>query len=59
MIFCWYQKERSDMLQIHDENEVLTDEELTLAKALLKASEHTCLFIRVKHPSYLENSLLK
>ena len=42
MIFCWYQKEQSDMQLIHEENEVLTDEELTVAKAVLKASEHVC-----------------
>ena len=50
MIFCWYQKERSDIQLIHKENEVLTNEELSIAKTALKASGHANLFIRTKHP---------
>ena len=50
MLFCWYQKERSDMRMIHEENEVLTNEELANVKTALKGSKHTCLFIRIEHP---------
>ena len=50
MLFCWYQKERNDMQKIHEENDVLTDDELAFAKQSLRALEHACLFIRVKHP---------
>ena len=44
MLFYWYQKEHSDMQVIHEENEVLTDEELAVAKAALKASE-PCILV--------------
>ena len=53
MLFCWYPKERSDMRMIHEENEVLTNEELANVKAALKGSKHTCLFIRIEHPREL------
>ena len=35
---------------IHEENDVLTNEELPLAKAKLKDSKHACLFICVEYP---------
>ena len=48
-LFIWYPKERADFRIIHEENDVLTNEELPLAKAKLKESKHACLFIRVEH----------
>ena len=49
-LFIWYPKERNDFRLIHEENDVLTNEELPLAKAKLKGSKHACLFIRVEYP---------
>ena len=46
MVFCWYQKERNDMQKIHEENDVLSDEELCIAKCVLKTSKHACLFLK-------------
>ena len=44
-IFVWYPKERRDLKMIHDENDVLTDDELVVAKNFLKKSKHACLYI--------------
>ena len=46
----WYLKERADLKKIHDENDVLTDDEVVVAKKFLKRSKHTCLYIRIKFP---------
>ena len=35
---------------IHDENNVLTDDELVIVRGLLKESKHACLYIQNKHP---------
>ena len=45
-IFVWYPKERGDLKMIHDENDVLTDDELVVARNFLKKSKHACLYIR-------------
>ena len=50
-IFVWYPKERGDLKMIHDENDVLTDEELVVVRDLLKNSEHACLYICNEFPS--------
>ena len=34
-VFVWYPKERADLKAIHDENDVLTDDELVVARGLL------------------------
>ena len=49
-IFVWYPKERGDLKMIHDENDVLTDDELVVARKFLKKSKHTCLYIRNELP---------
>ena len=49
-IFFWYPKERADLKMIHDENHVLTDDELVIVKDFLKTSKHACLYIRNEHP---------
>ena len=46
----WYLKQRADLKMIHDENDVLTDDELVAARNLLKKSKHACLYIQNKHP---------
>ena len=35
---------------IHDEGDVLTDDELVVARNVFKMSEHACLHIRKKFP---------
>ena len=49
-IFVWYPKERADLKMIHDENNVLTVDELVVARDFLKKLKHACLYIRNEHP---------
>ena len=50
-IFVWYPKESADFKIIHDENNVLTDDdELVIVRGLLKESKYACLYIRNEHP---------
>ena len=49
-IFTWYPKERGDMKIIHDENNVLSNDELVATKEVLKHSKHACLYIRNEYP---------
>ena len=48
-IFVWYPKERTDLKMIHDENDVLTDDELVIVRDFLRTSKHACLYIRNEH----------
>ena len=49
-VFVWYPKERIDLKMIHDENDVLTDDELVIAINFLKKSKHGCLYIQNEFP---------
>ena len=49
-IFVWYQKEKTDLRTIHDENDVLTDNELLFARDFLKKSKYACLYIQNEFP---------
>ena len=49
-IFVWNPKKRADLKMIHDENNVLTDDELVVVRGQLKKSKHACVYIRNKHP---------
>ena len=49
-IFMWYPKERKDMKIIHEENDVLSNDELVVVKDVLKHSKHACLYIRNEYP---------
>ena len=49
-IFVWYPKERGDLKMIHDENDVLTDDELVVARNFLKEVK-TCMSIYTKRIS--------
>ena len=49
-IFVWYPKERADLRTIHDENDVLTDNELVVARDFLKKSKYACLYIQNEFP---------
>ena len=44
-VFVWYPKERADLKMIHDQNNVLTDDELVIDRAFLRTSKHACLYI--------------
>ena len=45
-IFVWYPKERVDLRTIHDENDVLTDDELVVARYFFKKSKYAFLYIQ-------------
>ena len=42
-IFVWYPKERGDLTMIHDENNVLTDDELVVVRDSLRNYEMNIL----------------
>ena len=43
-IFVWYPKERGDLQMIHDENDLLTDDELVFVRTLLRNSKYARLY---------------
>ena len=45
-IFVWYPKERADLKMIHDENNVLMDDESAIVRDFLRTSKHECLYIQ-------------
>ena len=49
-IFVWYPKEKEDFKKIHDENDVLTDDELVVARDFLRNSKYACLYIQNEYP---------
>ena len=49
-MLVWYPKEREDIKMIHDENNLLTTDELVIVRVFLKTSKHACLYIRNEHP---------
>ena len=50
MLYVWYPKNRMDLNTIHEENDVIGQEELARVKAQLKQGKHTCLIMRMEHP---------
>ena len=46
----WYPKKRGDLRVIHDENDVLTDDELIVVRGLLSKTKHACLYIQNEYP---------
>ena len=46
----WYPKETADLKAIHNENDVLTDDELVVVSGLLRKSKHACLYIQNEYP---------
>ena len=50
VIFTWYPKERGDMRTMHEENDVLTNEELIVVKEHFKNVKQACLYIRNEYP---------
>ena len=49
-IFVWYPQKKADLKMIHDENNVLTNDELVIVGDFLRTSKHACLYIRNEHP---------
>ena len=49
MLYVWYPKNRTDLNTIHEENDIIETGELV--KAELKWGKHTCLIMRMEHPS--------
>ena len=49
-VFVWYPKERTDLKLIHDENDVLRNDELVVVRGFLRKSKHACLYIRNEYP---------
>ena len=49
-VFLWYLKERADLKAIHDENDVLTDDELVVARDFLRESRYGSLYIQTEYP---------
>ena len=47
---CVVSKRKKDLTKIHDENDVLTDDELVVARDFLSNSKYACLYIRNKYP---------
>ena len=45
-----YSEERGDLIMILDENDVLTDDELVVARNFLKKSRHAGLYIQNEFP---------
>ena len=45
-VFVWYPKERGDLKVIREENDVLTDNELIVARDFLKSKKYGCLYIQ-------------
>ena len=51
MLYVWYPKNRTDLNTIHEKNDVIGSEELARVKAQLKRGKHTCLIMRMEHPT--------
>ena len=49
-VFLWYPKERADLKAIHDENDVLADDELVVARDFLRESRYGSLYIQTEYP---------
>ena len=49
MLYVWYPKNRTDLNIIHEENDVIGQEELARVKAELKRGMHSCLIMRMEH----------
>ena len=55
MLYVCHPKNRTDLNNIHEENDVIeTQEELARVKRELKRGKHTCLIMRMEHPRAYE-----
>ena len=53
-IFVSYPKERKDLKLIHNENNMLTDDELVIVRGFLRTSKHAWQYIWNEHPRRLK-----
>ena len=51
MLYVWHPKNRMDLNTIQEEHDVIGPEELARVKAQLKQGKHTCLIMRMEHPT--------
>ena len=49
-IFVCYPEERADLKMMHEENNMLMDDELVVVRDLLRKLKHPCLYIPNEHP---------
>ena len=49
-IFVWYPKERADLKALRNKNNVLTDNELVVARDFLRESRYGSLYIQNEFP---------
>ena len=54
MLYVWYPKNRTGLNAIHEENDVIEMGGLARVKEKLKWGKHTCLIMRMEHPSAYE-----
>ena len=50
MLYVWYPKNRTDLITINEENDIIEMGKLARVKAQLKWGKHTCLTMRMEHP---------
>ena len=53
-LFSTPKKENGDLAMIHEENDVLINDEFAAAKDFLKQLKHACLYIRNEHPRWFK-----
>ena len=56
---CLVPKKRADLKMIHDENNLLLDDELVVVRSQLKKSKHACLYVRNDACLYVRNEHLR
>ena len=49
-ISIWYTRERADLKMMHDQNNVLTDNEIVIVRDSSKTSKHAFLYIQNGDP---------
>ena len=50
ILHIWYPKNRTNLNTIHEENDIIVQEELARVQAQLKRGKHTYLIMRMEHP---------
>ena len=50
LYILWYPKKMADLKIVHNENNVLTDDELVITTDFLRTSKHACLYMRNENP---------
>ena len=53
-IFVWYPKERADLKAIHEENDLLNDNDIIVVRKFFKKSKSECLYMRNEYPRGFE-----